>query len=150
MFEKCLYFNINRLSRQINLLWEEAYRSVGLSPSHAYLLQIVLEHPGSSPKELAERMDLRLSTVTRFLDSLSIKGLVERRQENKDKRERSIYPTKLAIDLRDELKFITKTLHKRIRKVLGKNQVNEVVTHAKEFCTKINTVREKNHHATTK
>ena len=138
MFEECLYFNVTKFTRLINSIWEEAYRPIGLSPSHAYLLQFVLEQPGATPKKLAEKMDLKLSTVTRFVDSLSVKGLVDRKKENKDKRECSVYPTKRAISLKNELERISKTLHQKIRKILGDTNVSDAISQLKKFSANIN------------
>ena len=128
MFEKCLYFNTVKFTRMINSFWEEAYRPTGLSPSHAYLLQFILEQPGATPKKLAEKMDLKLSTVSRFVDSLAAKGLVERKKENRDKRECSVYPTKPGINLKDELESISNNLHRKIREILGETNVTEAVS----------------------
>ena len=128
MFEECLYFNTVKFTRVINSFWEEAYRPTGLSPSHAYLLQFILEQPGATPKKLAEKMDLKLSTVSRFVDSLTAKGLVERKKENRDKRECSVYPTKPGINLKDELESISNNLHRKIRKILGETNVTEAVS----------------------
>ena len=128
MFEECLYFNTVKFTRVINSFWEEAYRPTGLSPSHAYLLQFILDQPGATPKKLAEKMDLKLSTVSRFVDSLTAKGLVERKKENRDKRECSVYPTKPGINLKDELESISNNLHRKIRKILGETNVTEAVS----------------------
>ncbi len=128
MFEECLYFNTVKFTRVINSFWEEAYRPTGLSPSHAYLLQFILDQPGATPKKLAEKMDLKLSTVSRFVDSLTAKGLVERKKENRDKRECSVYPTKPGINLKDELESISNNLHRKIREILGETNVTEAVS----------------------
>lgn len=137
MFEQCLYFNTIKFSRLINSLWEDAYRPLGLSPSHAYAIQFILEQPGITPKKLAEKMRLNLSTVTRFVDSLTSKKLVERRKENKDKRECSIYPTNTGKKLQADLQLISKTLHKKIRELLGAEDVNNAITLIKDFSNKI-------------
>lgn len=137
MFDECLYFNATKFTRSINSFWEEAYRPIGLSPSHAYLLQFILDQPGETLKNLAEKMDLKLSTVTRFVDALSAKGLAERRKENKDKRECSVYPTKEGKKLKSELAQITKTLRKKIRKILGDNGVSDAVSLLKKFSRKM-------------
>ena len=137
MFDKCLYFNTIKFTRLINSLWEEAYRPTGLSPSHAYLLQFILEQPGETPKNLAAKMGLSLSTVTRFVDTLSTKGLVERVKENKDKRECSIYPTQAGKKLKTKLAQTTKILHKKIRVILGNNAVSEMITLLHSFTPKI-------------
>ncbi|MFK5891590.1 MAG: MarR family transcriptional regulator [Pseudomonadota bacterium] len=138
MFEKCLYFNTIKFSRQINSIWDDAFRPLGLSPSHAYCIQIILQQPGITPKNLAVKMELNLSTVSRFIDGLSSKGLVERRKENQDKRECSLYPTKRGKDLSRKLDVVSKKLHKKIRNILGVKEVNEAIILIKDFSYKIN------------
>ncbi len=143
MFEECLYFNTVKFTRMINSFWEEAYRPTGLSPSHAYLLQFILEQPGATPKKLAEKMDLKLSTVSRFVDSLAAKGLVERKKENRDKRECSVYPTKPGINLKDELESISNNLHRKIRKILGETNVTEAVSLLGKLSADLNNEKER-------
>lgn len=142
MFEECLYFNVTKFTRTINILWEESYRPVGLSPSHAYMLLLILEQPGETPKKLSEKMELKISTVTRFIDSLTIKGLVERRKENKDKRECSVYPTKSGENLKVELKLISKKLYKKVRRILGNINVSDTIEVLKKFNAEINNENE--------
>ncbi len=142
MFDECLYFNTTKFTRLINSFWEEAYRPIGLSPSHAYLLQFILDQPGETLKNLAEKMDLKLSTVTRFVDALSAKGLVERRKENKDKRECSVYPTREGKKLKADLDRTSNMLRKKIRKILGNNSVSDAVSLLKKFSRKIKIEKE--------
>ena len=73
MFEKCLYFNSNALARSVTRIWTEAYKQFDLSPPHAFLVRVVLSTPGILPREIAEKLSLSRSTVTRFLDSLEKK-----------------------------------------------------------------------------
>lgn len=120
---------------------------MGLSPSHAYLLHFILDQPGETPKNLAGKMDLKLSTVTRFVDALSVKGLVERRKENQDKRECSIYPTKAGKKLKVELERTSNILRKKIRKILGDNSVSEAVFLLKKFSCKIKIEKEEESNA---
>ena len=139
MFEKCLYFTATKFTRLISSLWEEAYRPISLSPSHAYLMMLILENPGDTPKKLSEKMDLKLSTVSRLIDGLFVKGLIIRKKINKDKRECSVYPTELGVSLKNDLVKITKKLHKKIRKILGNTDVSDAVLLLKKFSKGIKT-----------
>ena len=54
ILHNCLYFTANSLARQVSHLAEEEFRYTGLSPSHAFLLMLVIKQPGITPKELSE------------------------------------------------------------------------------------------------
>lgn len=48
-YSQCLYFSSNALARKMEKLAIECWKPVGLSPSHAYLLMLVLDNPGIHP-----------------------------------------------------------------------------------------------------
>ena len=79
MFDKCIYFNISSLSRQITKIWQDEFSLIGLSTSHGYLLAAIAEYPKATQKELSEIMELDASTITRFIDSLAAKKMIERK-----------------------------------------------------------------------
>lgn len=83
MFNECIYFNLTTLTRKITKIWQEEFGRLGLSPSHGYLLFAMREHPDASQKELSEIMELNASTITRFIDTLISKGLVEKSTRGK-------------------------------------------------------------------
>lgn len=128
MFEKCIYFNTNALVRQINKIWDEAFKPLGLSPSHAYVLRVVLEQPGVSMKHVSEELELAPSTVTRFIDSLINKQLLTRELDNDDKRGTRIYPTSKAKKIHKKLESTGQELYTRMNKILGKKDFAELVT----------------------
>lgn len=88
--ECCLYFTANSLSRSINAMAEESFRSTGLAPSYGYLMLLLIDKPGLSQNELSLQMNLQASTMTRFVDKLVAMNLAKRKQEG---RTVFIYPT---------------------------------------------------------
>jgi len=78
MFDGCLYFNLASLSRQITKIWQNEFALYGLSPSHGYLLMAMSSNPDASQTELGAIMDLEASTITRFVDALAHKKMIER------------------------------------------------------------------------
>ena len=127
MFNRCIYFNLNALTRNINKVWDAAFRKHGLSPAHGYLLRVVLSHPGITQKELADELVLDPSTVTRFIDALSAREFIERRSSEASARESRIFPTAKGKALQDELENTGQELYKSMRKTLGVRRFDNFV-----------------------
>lgn len=128
MFERCLYFNINALTRSVNRIWGEAFDEFGLSPSHAYLLRLVISEPGLSPKQISQELKLEKSTITRFLDALEKKEFIRRQKGmTGDAREQGIFPTKKAEKIALQLEEKGNELYKKMMKSIGKSELIELV-----------------------
>ena len=74
-YSQCLYFSSNALARKVEKLARESWKPVNLSPSHGYLLMMVLEDPGVQPGYLANHLQLQASTITRLVEKLEEKWL---------------------------------------------------------------------------
>ena len=135
MFEECLYFNSNALARTVSRIWTDAYKPFDLSPSHAFLLRVVLAKPGLMPRELAKELSLSRSTVTRFLDSLEKRDFLLRKMTAKDGREVHVYPTKKAIQIHKELDQAGGTLSKLMRDIFGQDDLSKTVSNLRKLQT---------------
>lgn len=114
--ECCLYFTTNTLSRYISNLADEAFRVTGLAPSYAHLMLILIDEPGLSQNELSKRINVKASTMTRFIDKLIMMRYVERVQEG---RGAFIYPTEDGKKLRQSLDIALSNLYKKYCDILG-------------------------------
>ncbi len=126
MFERCLYFNANVLTRRINRHWDQAFKSFGLSPAHAYLLRLVLAEPGLSQKAIAEELRLEKSTVTRFVDALEAKGLLLR-TVGEGGVGVSVQPTQKARRLQLKLEEQGEALFREMVAELGEDELKQLV-----------------------
>ncbi|MBO0939026.1 MarR family transcriptional regulator [Fibrella sp. HMF5335] len=79
----CLLFAANALARAVTVIGDAEFAKLGLSYSHAYLLNEVAEQPGQTPTALSETLFLSPSTITRLIEKLEGKGLVRRQPEGK-------------------------------------------------------------------
>lgn len=129
ILDNCLYFSVNKLSRAITRMAEDSFKKTGLSPTHAFLLMLVNNKPGISQSELAEQLHMTPSTITRFIDKLVVKGLIERKAEGK----RSfIFPTKAGENTQQEIKTAWKDLYRNYSAILGEDAGKELTILTRE------------------
>lgn len=134
MFERCLYFNVNALARAVNRIWDEAFSEFELSPSHSYLLRLVLTSPGLTPKQISHELKLEKSTITRFLNVLEERGFIRRRKGiSSDAREHAIYPTRKAEKISSSLEDKGDELYRKMINSIGKNSMNSLVSQIREI-----------------
>ena len=87
---------INRAARCATLYRDNQMSGSGLKGcQHSYIFQIC-KHPGISQEELAKRLYVNKSSVTRQLNSLEQNGFIVRRPNEMDKRVINIFPTEAA------------------------------------------------------
>ncbi len=116
-YSKCVYFSSNALARKIEKLANSSWKSVDLSPSHAYLLMMVLDEPGIQPSALVNELLLTPSTITRLLDKLETKKLVKRTAEGKTI---NVFPTAKGRSLKAQLKKCSNDFYENYSNILGK------------------------------
>ncbi|MCA0753460.1 MarR family transcriptional regulator [Paenibacillus sp. N4] len=119
----CLFFTTNRLSRAITKMAEEEFAPTGLTPMYGYIIRLANGEPGISQKELSEKLYVTPSTLTRFIDKLEAKRLVERKVHGKTV---LIYPTSKGADLEDALRLASKSLHRRYVTLLGEDLAEQL------------------------
>jgi DNA-binding MarR family transcriptional regulator len=121
LLHNCLYFTANSLSRVVTRMAEEEFRITGLSPSHAFLMMLVNDHPGIGQKELCDHLHLAPSTVTRFIDGLAHRGYLIRESEGKTTK---IYTTPTGQNLQAPIEEAWKRLYFRYSQILGMEEGN--------------------------
>jgi DNA-binding MarR family transcriptional regulator len=114
----CLFFTGNRLSRAITKIAEEEFAETGLTPMYGYLIRLAIGTPGISQKELAEKLSVAPSTLTRFVDKLEARKLVERRVLGKNVQ---IYPTDKAREMEEAILRASRKMRERYEEILGRD-----------------------------
>jgi DNA-binding MarR family transcriptional regulator len=118
-----LFLRDEELARGIELL-DAAYRSLvaepdrrlasrGLGRNHRWLLYLIGRHPGTTMVELLGRTQLSKQTVSRLLNELVAKGLIERRANVRDRRQR-------LLELSDAGRQLEETVNERLRRRLAR------------------------------
>jgi DNA-binding MarR family transcriptional regulator len=115
-FECCLYFTTNTMARTISKMADDIFMSTGLSPAFAFMQMTINENPGISQSVLAQKLQLAPSTVTRFLDKLIAKGLIEKTVQG---RNASLFPTEEGLSLHPLLREAWRQLYEVYSGFLG-------------------------------
>jgi len=131
---RCLYFSSNALARKIEKLANESWKKVGLSPSHAYLLMLVIDEPGIQPTELVRQLLLTPSTITRLIEKLEEKKLVVRTNEGKVT---NVYPSPKAKSMLPELKECLNHFYQNYAAILGKDESSKMVNSINKLVDKL-------------
>lgn len=77
-FEDCLYFSANLLARRLNNIADEAFKSIDITATQGFTLIAIGELDKHTPSEIAAAIQMKPSTITRFLDKLEKSGYVKR------------------------------------------------------------------------
>ena len=131
---QCLYFSSNALARKIGKLANDSWKKVGLTPSHAYLLMLVIEEPGMQPSALVKQLLLTPSTITRLIEKLEQKKLVVRTTEGKLT---NVYPTPRAKSLLPDLKDCLNDFYQNYSSIIGKEESARLVNNMNKLVDKL-------------
>ncbi|NOU60153.1 MarR family winged helix-turn-helix transcriptional regulator [Marinifilum caeruleilacunae] len=114
----CLYFAANSLARHLNNLAENAFKFTCITPAYAFVMLEILKDPGLGQNELARRVNVKASTMTRFVDKLIEKQLIKRTTEGRSVK---IFPTKEGEDFKPIIEQALTILHDSYCDLLGKD-----------------------------
>ena len=133
-YSDCIYFVSNSLARKVDKLASDAWKKVNLAPSHAYLLMIVIDKPGSQPGMLSEELHLTPSTVTRLIEKLEDKKLVTRLTQGKTT---NVFPTQKGKDLVPKLRACVQEFNTAYLEILGKEESEKLVRNMNKIADKL-------------
>ncbi|WP_153796345.1 MarR family winged helix-turn-helix transcriptional regulator [Foetidibacter luteolus] len=133
-YASCIYFSASALARKVEKLALESWKPVGLSPSHAYLLLIVLDDAGIQPGALAEQLQLSPSTITRLIEKLEERKLVVRTTEGKVT---NVYPTPKAKALLPDMKKCMDEFDKSTCGLLGTTESKAIAAGMSKLADKL-------------
>lgn len=106
----CLYYSASALARIMTKMADEEFAITGLSSSYALLLLTVNSKPGIQPTEISEEMQLTPSTITRLIEKMEQKNMLERKSIG---RTTHVYPTDKSKELEAKIKEAWGNLYRR-------------------------------------
>lgn len=99
--------NMHVINRCAGIYRAERLADSDLRQNHHRYLFSVCRHPGISQEELARRVYINKSNVTRHLSYLESCGYVERKQSEEDKRVMLVYPTEKTLEVLPRLRELS-------------------------------------------
>ncbi|RLL45479.1 MarR family transcriptional regulator [Oceanobacillus piezotolerans] len=121
--EECLYFTASRLTRVVTKMAEEEFSRTGLAPTYAFLMMAVLDKEGITQKELGEILHLQPSTVTRLIEKLVNKRLIEKQADGRSTR---IFSTEKGKEREASIYESWKNLRASYNEILGEKEGDEL------------------------
>ncbi|HMW96106.1 MAG TPA: MarR family transcriptional regulator [Flavobacteriales bacterium] len=122
-FHTCLFYTASALSRQLARLADEQFLAFDLSPSQGFILLTLRRAPGISVSDLASELFLDQSTVTKTLDKMIMKGLVQREAIGRNVR---VFLTGKGEEREADAKAAWKKLRLTYTRVLGAGAVEQL------------------------
>ena len=77
-FSNCMYFSTNLLARHLNNIANEAFKDLDFTPTQGFTLIAIGQLDKHYPSEIACELEMKPSTITRFLDKLEECGYIVR------------------------------------------------------------------------
>ena len=122
---QCLYYSANALARIMTRIADEEFASLGITPSYAFLIMSVNIKPGIQPGEISIEMQLTPSTVTRLIEKMEYKGLLERRTSGKFT---EVYATGKGTEIIPQIKTCWMNLYRRYSAILGEENGQQLTS----------------------
>lgn len=94
---------LGNVVRTVRARLDRALQRSGLRLGQYQVLRHLWDEDGLTPREIADRLDVEMPTVTRTVQRMVRDGLVERQAHPDDARSVRIYLTKRGLDLRPQL-----------------------------------------------
>ena len=118
------FFHVaHALYRLMNQKAEAAFQDIGLTPSDAYLIMAVNEKMNIQPTEISDKILLAPSTITRMVDKLEKRRLLDRSREGKYS---YIRTTSKGADLYPIIQQIWTKMNTDYEAILGKELVGQL------------------------
>jgi len=101
--ESCICFINNRVSKKMADIFNERLAAFGVTRVQWIAMYYLLKYGVMSQKDLADRMDLKESTVARLVDRMESENLIERIKDASDRRVTNIELTESGRKRMEEL-----------------------------------------------
>ena len=123
-FTQAWCFRLAALSRKISRNYNAECSKYGITATQSFVLLDLLDHDGSSVKDIANRIQLDSPAVTGVIDRLLKENLVQRIEDPSDRRSLQILLTPKGSQLADEIVPMSIEFNKNIQDGFDPDDVN--------------------------
>ncbi len=117
---------INIISRCGGMFRSERLKDTELSSCHASYILTICSNAGISQDQLARRICINRSNVTRQLAYLEEHGYVERKQSDTDRRVLLVYPTERAYEILPTVKEVVREWNDYITEGFSADELDQL------------------------
>lgn len=129
-------FRLNALSRKISRMYNNRCLEYGVTAAQSFVIFDVMDHPGTSVKDIATRIQLDSPAITGLIDRLVKEDLVERNEDPEDRRSLKIYLTEKGQELvHSDLVPMALEFNKYIRQLV-EPQISQIFQHSLDLIDK--------------
>ena len=122
-FEQCMYYSVNKLARRLNSIADEEFKKMDITATQGFALIAVGELHKHTPSEIAAELEMKPSTITRFLDKLEKLGYIKRDYHG---RNTEVNITELGTEKLQEVFQCWKGIHDRNAETFGEEIAKDV------------------------
>jgi len=124
--ERELGFALNDAARFLRTYADQRARELNMTRAQWAVLVRLQRSQGFKQSELAEALDLAPITLARLIDKLSASGLVERRDDDTDRRANRLYLTEKATPTLEKLGGLGEAMLRKALAGLGEHEIAEM------------------------
>jgi len=117
---------LERAGRVVGERLDRAIDREGVTSDHWRVLRLLADAEGHTMGELAERMEMNPPTLTKLIDRMVGKSLVQRAADPEDSRRVLVYATDAGLDLLEELQPKIDQHHAALRTLLGDRNARQL------------------------
>lgn len=122
-FTKAWCFRLAALSRHISRTYNTKCSYYGITATQSFVLMDLLDHDGSSVKDIANRIQLDSPAVTGVIDRLYKEDLVERVADPSDRRSLQIFLTAKGSALAQQFWPVSDAYNRDIQAGFSKDEI---------------------------
>jgi MarR family transcriptional regulator for hemolysin len=127
--EREFSLTVNDVARMLRTCADSKATEFGMTQAQSAVLVRLDRLEGLKQSKLAEMLELRPISLTRLLDRLCARGLIERRSDPSDRRAKQLFLTPAARPLLERLGDLGEELMATVLSAIERESVEEMVAH---------------------